>query len=555
MRKHLPSWKSALATVAVAGAALLATAPPALAQDGGGGPDPTRAPIAERVSGEVLPAVDQLEITSAEGLLVDTTTGSYFRIPQFKLSCTGFTVGSDGWIATAGHCVDPAIMADQARVMAAESYAEDYGADANAVYAELQSWVFVDGTGSAAPGITVTALPATSGPGATPMPAKVVDYQPFTNGDTALLKVEGQNMLTVEVAQGGPAATGTPVMSIGYPGVRDRAMDASLTPTWKEGSVSSQQTREGIAYTEITAEMGKGMSGGPTVNQQGQVVGINSMGIADKGNSFNFVAPSSRLAEMMARNGVPTVPSAVDAAYRTGMDLYYQGYYSDAVEEFDKVLALAPGNKAAVDYKNKAVRAHDQFGDTGLGLLGWGLIGGGALLVLVVGGGVVGLVVRRKRTAPVAAPQVNLAQPGFGLPTGYQVPLAQNPAATPQYQQQYGPQVPQQAPAGFGAVPFGQTGAVPAAPSAPASPPVGFPAPATHVAHVAPAAPAAPRHEAPAVAPEAPAVAVATPPAGFAAPVTEAPVAPGTGPGHCPHCGTARAAGARFCGGCGVGLA
>ncbi|WP_433798272.1 trypsin-like peptidase domain-containing protein [Actinomycetospora sp. CA-084318] len=546
MRTRRPSWKSALATVAVAGAALLATAPPALAQDGGGGPDPTRAPIAERVSGEVLPAVDQLEITSAEGLLVDTTTGSYFRIPSFQLSCTGFTVGSDGWIATAGHCVDPAIMADQARVMAAESYAQDYGADATAVYSELQSWVFVDGTGSAAPGITVTALPATSGPGATPMAAKVVDFQPFANGDTALLKVEGQNMLTVEVAPGGPAATGTPIMSIGYPGVRDRAMDPSLTPTWKEGSVSSQQTREGIAYTEITAEMGKGMSGGPTVNQQGQVVGINSMGIADKGNSFNFVAPSSRLAEMMARNGVPTAPSAVDAAYRTGMDLYYQGYYSDAVEAFDQVLALAPGNKAAVDYKNKAVQAHDQFGDTGLGLLGWGLIGGGSLLVLVVGGCVVGVVVSRRRRAAAAGPQVNLAQPGFGLPTGYQVPLAQ-PVVTPQHQQQYGPQVPQQAPTGFGAAPFGQSGPMPAAP---ASPPVGFPA----AAAPAPAPAPAHRHEAPAVA-------VATPPSAWPAPVAEAPEVPAApapetsnGPGHCPNCGAARAAGARFCGGCGVGL-
>jgi serine protease Do len=40
--------------------------------------------------------------------------------------------------------------------------------------------------------------------------------------------------------------------------------------------------------------------------------------------------------------------------------------------------------------------------------------------------------------------------------------------------------------------------------------------------------------------------------------VTEAPVAAApapTGPGHCPNCGAARAAGARFCGGCGVGLA
>ncbi|WP_018335767.1 trypsin-like peptidase domain-containing protein [Actinomycetospora chiangmaiensis] len=549
MRPSLPSWKSTLAAVAVAGAALLATAPPALAQDGGGGPDPTHAPIAEKVSGEVLPAVDRLQITSAAGLLVNPNTGEYARVDAFSVGCTGFTVSSDGWIATAGHCVDPAMMAMQARITVANRYGAA-GYDANAVYQQLQDFVFVDGTGNAAPAITVQLLPATANPGDKPMDAKVVDFQAYNKGDTALLKVDGHNMLSIEVAPGGPAPTGTPVMSVGYPGARDDAMDPSMTPTWKEGAVSSQQTQDGIAYTEVTTEMGHGMSGGPTVDQQGRAIGINSQAVGDGGNSFNFVAPTSRLAEMMARHGVPTAPSPVDAAYRSGMDLYYQGYYSDAVEQFDQVLALAPGNKAAVDYKNKAVQAHDQFGDTGLGLLGWGLIGGGTVLVLVIGGCVVGVVVSRRRRAVPTGPQVDVAQPGFGLPTGYQVPLQYAPAATPQYQQQYGPTVPQQAPAGFGAAPFGQTGSVPAAP---ASPPVGFPAPS------APAAPSTPRHEATTVAPEAPAVAVATPPSGYPAPLSDAPVTPvadaPTGPGHCPNCGAARAGGARFCGGCGVGLA
>ncbi|GAA4830171.1 hypothetical protein GCM10023201_17310 [Actinomycetospora corticicola] len=566
MRNRLPSWKSALATVAVAGAALLATAPPALAQDGGGGPDPTQAPIAEKVSGEVLPAVDRLQITSAAGVLVNPNTGEYARVDAFSVGCTGFTVGSDGWIATAGHCVDPAMMAMQARLTVANEYGAA-GYDANAMYSYLQDFVFVDGTGNAAPAITVQVLPATAAPGDKPMDAKVVDYQAYNKGDTALLKVDGHNMLSIEVAPGGPAPTGMPVMSMGYPGARDDAMDPSMTPTWKEGAVSSQQTQDGIAYTEVTTEMGHGMSGGPTVNQQGQAIGINSQATGDGGNSFNFIAPSSRLAELMARNGVPTAPSPVDAAYRTGMELYYQGYYSDAIEQFDAVLALAPGNKAAVDYKNRAVQAHDQFGDTGLGLLGWGLIGGGSLLVLVVGGCVVGVVVSRRRRAAASVPQVNVAQPGFGLPSGYQVPLQHDPAAAPLSQQQPGVGVPQQAPAGFGAAPFGQAGQpgqtaqhVPdmqyvAMPAAPASPPVGFPAPtATPIA----VASTAPRHEAPAVAPEAPAVAVATPPSAWPAPATEAPVAPAavapTGPGHCPNCGAARGAGARFCGGCGVGL-
>lgn len=534
MRTNLPTWKSALGVVAVTGAALLATAPPALAQDGGGGPDPTAAPVQERVSAEVLPGVVYLQ-TNVHTYLRNVADGSVEGPFDETLQCTGFVVNPNGYVATAGHCVSDLDIQEELATQIGNDAARS-GYDPTLIHDYVMANYKLEGDVGGSPADKKVAVSlASEGPSQTPMQAQIVDSKPHSQGDVALLKVNATDLPTVEVAPPNSTTTGTQVMSIGYPGVVGQVMDPSLEPTFKDGSVSGTQNQNGLPFLQITADMGQGMSGGPTVNQQGQVVGINSMGISERSASFNYVAPSSTLQEMMARNGVQAQGGAFDEAYRAGLADYYQGYYSDAEEQFGKALDIAPGSKAATDFKARAARAHDQYGDKGLGLLGWSLIGGGLLVLLAVVGLVIGLVVRRRRSAAVPAGAV---APGFTLPPGYQVPQQQQPMTGQQFQQQYGPQYGQapqqpvrhQAPAGFGSAPFGQFGSMPAAP---ASPPVGFPAPTT----TAPAPRPEPTAEA-----AAPAVAVATPPAGIA-----------TGPGHCPNCGTARATGARYCGGCGVG--
>ncbi|MFC5062281.1 trypsin-like peptidase domain-containing protein [Actinomycetospora atypica] len=537
MRTNLPTWKSALGVVAVTGAALLATAPPALAQDGGGGPDPTAAPVQERVSAEVRPGVVYLQ-TEVHTYLRNVADGSVEGPFDETYQCTGFIVNPNGYVATAGHCVsDLDIQESLAKEISANAAQSGY--DPTLIYDYVMANYKLEGdVGGSAADKKVTVAQASEGSSQTPMQAQIVDSKPNAQGDVALLKVNATNLPTVEVAPANSTTTGTQIMSIGYPGVVDQVMDPSLEPTFKDGSISGTQNQKGVPFLQITADMGQGMSGGPTVNQQGQVVGINSMGVSERSASFNYVAPSSTLLEMMARNGVQPQAGAFDEAYRAGLADYYQGYYSDAEEQFARVLDIAPGSKAATDFKARAARAHDQYGDRGLGLLGWGLIGGGLLVLLAVVGLVVGLVVRKRRRS--AAVPAGTVAPGFTLPQGYQVPQQQQPMTGQQFQQQYGqpqygqPQygqqqpVQHQAPAGFGSAPFGQAGPAPS----PASPPVGFPAPAAPAPRPEPAA--------------APAVAVATPPAGIA-------TGP-SGPGHCPNCGAARATGARFCGGCGVGI-
>lgn len=521
------TWQSMLAVLAVAGTVLFGGAPAALAQTGGGGggPDPTAASTAERVSAEVLPAVTYLQI-DIRSYMRDMITGRSYAAPNLTFTCTGFAVSPNGLIATAGHCVDDQeVLAEVADIWARDDAAKGY--DYQAQFNDYMINFRLEGAvGSTPPDRTITAFRATSTANQADagMPAQVVDKKGFDQGDVALLKVDATNLPTVEVVPSDAVNTGTAIMSVGYPRGRDAVVDRSLAPTWKDGSVSSRQYSKGIPFLELTSGMGRGMSGGPTVNQQGQVVGVNSRGTDDGTDTSNFVAPSSALLDMMARNGVRSEAGPVDIAYRSGLDEYFSGRYSDAAEQFQRVLDLQPTNKMASEYRVKALSAHNQFGDKGsIGLVGWLLVGGGAFLVLVTGGVTLLLVrrSRRRRAGPGTEGAPHPTQPFVGpLGHGVDVPAPRNGDD---------PVRP------FGATPFGDE-------AAPQSPPIGFPMPAAGTNGATATLADGPGTGSPTA---------TLPSARDDDRAAGAPSATATA-GFCPHCGTARTPGARFCGNCGL---
>jgi serine protease Do len=94
------------------------------------------------------------------------------------------------------------------------------------------------------------------------------------------------------------------------------------------------------------------MSGGPTVNLDGQVVGLASC----KAQDAKFIVPSSVIQELLSRSGVHNEFGRVDRLYRQGLQSYYRGAYSEAIKSFDAVLALRPGRRQALEKKSKAAR-------------------------------------------------------------------------------------------------------------------------------------------------------------------------------------------------------
>lgn len=287
--------------------------------------------------------------------------------------CTGFVVSPDGYVATAGHCVDPAHISSEGG-----SAINLSASSGNAVLAQI-----------AESGMTVTILGAGRAADATrPVAARVVDVRPLGHGDVALLKVPLSNLPSSELATELPRV-GDPVHAVGYPASTAELTDYSLEPTVKSGTVSTIATAGTAPVLEVSAPMTAGMSGGPTVDNQGRVLGINSFRPPDEVGEFNFVSAVSELADMLRTNGVVAALSPADDAYRAGLNDFYAGDYADSIGDFDNALALSPGYPHALTLRTDAVRRREASGATSSGgIPSWLPIGAGVLLAAVAVGGI-----------------------------------------------------------------------------------------------------------------------------------------------------------------------
>ena len=106
---------------------------------------------------------------------------------------------------------------------------------------------------------------------------------------------------TISLGNDNHLSEGDPILSIGHP----FGLEFSVT----KGVISNtSRSYEGITYLQHDAALNPGNSGGPLINQQGEVVGVNALSI-DQGDNIGFSLPVSYLKE--ALDGIGTVNGAV----------------------------------------------------------------------------------------------------------------------------------------------------------------------------------------------------------------------------------------------------
>jgi serine protease Do len=240
------------------------------------------------------------------------------------------------------------------------------------------------------------------------------DDSGLAGGDVALLKIDtqGVDLPALELAPEEPE-TGEAVTSIGFPGSVEDVVDPTLEPSAKSGTVSSSQNVEGAPFTEISSAMSGGMSGGPTVDSQGRVIGVNSFGPTGEEESFNFVTGTDSLDALYAQFDIPRELNSTDTAYRAGLDSYFAEDYDAAVEQFDTVLASQPNHAQAQKYRSEAAQAAPAESDSSsapIVPIAAGLV--------VLGAGTAGFFIYRSRRKPPTppAPPTWTAVPDPGLP-------------------------------------------------------------------------------------------------------------------------------------------
>lgn len=434
----------AAALAAALAAASIVLAGPATADDPSA-PPTSDAPAdgSVQVAALVQPSV-VYETVTWSGYVYDRYNRQYLTDKPFSVTmqCTGFVVNPDGYVATAGHCVDPiggkealreraATWAlqnyyDMGSLLSAEDVVDDYRVDIlgsdDQVHRDQADREVAVSWGASVSGVEVQKR----------KPARVITFQKYDDGDGALLKVDETDLNAIELADTSDVEINSGVTAIGYPAVIDSFTDPDLTPTFDPGTVSSIKTVSHglLSVFQLSAQLSGGMSGGPAVDSEGHVIGVNSSHFV--GEPFNYAVPAERIKELLAGAGVENTVSDTTQTYREGIRAYFAGDRDTAVRDLGAVLDEQPANGLAETYLGKAQDLPAPPEDSsGTGWLLWAAVGGGVLIA--IGGGLTALValVRRARrpaslvTGPDPStpggpePVAGAAAPTAPVPTGF----------------------------------------------------------------------------------------------------------------------------------------
>ena len=363
-----------------------------------------------RAAAVIKPAIVYIE-AKFSGWVIDENGNALNNGNPFDIvaRCTGFAVKSDGYIGTAGHCVDADFQRAAIIRFAAEGLAAHRGQTVDQlVEFGSANWVVEGQAKGTLPERHILVSGAGQrGEDVKPLPARVLDFRPLGEGDVALLKVELGNKIVpaAELSRNAEPQVGDPILAVGYPASTEKVTDFSLEPAVKSGTVSAKQTWETQPIFQVSAPMTQGMSGGPTVDLHGRVIGLNSFSPADEHQAFNYIAPVQGLNELLARNGVEPGLSPADTAFRAGLNAYFDQKYSDAIRNFDAALALSPPYPGAFELRTDAARLLAQTGDAGgfVGSKAMIFIAGFLVVAALVGGGVLVFALSRRDKEPALA--------------------------------------------------------------------------------------------------------------------------------------------------------
>ncbi|HUJ60829.1 MAG TPA: trypsin-like peptidase domain-containing protein [Kofleriaceae bacterium] len=350
---------------------------------------------------------------------------------------TGWFMTPDGYIATNAHVVDTIQQGDEAAKKALyDTLLKDLDKKYGAELAKLSR----DQIQQILASIKLVELKPLSFvelPNGDKLNYEIKQFgKPGTGRDCAIIKVKVDNAPTLPIGDSSKSQVEDKIVVIGYPGVADMqdllSAKTLLEPSVTDGAISAlKQAASGEQILQISAPITHGNSGGPAIDQHGNVVGLATFGNEGDIQGFNFLVASKTLLEMVKDAKIDPKPSDTNKAWRAGLDHYWNDEYTAAVSNFEEVEMLFP---AHADAPKLIVASHQAQKDgkekkpaSNNGLIIGGAVGAGALLLVVV----IVLIARSGKKAK--AKPMPQPQPGFAPPPG---PMP--PGMQPQQPQMYG---------------------------------------------------------------------------------------------------------------------
>jgi S1-C subfamily serine protease len=353
---------------------------------------------------------------------------------------SGFFITSDGYIATNAHVVEPAAVGDDG---AKKELRRRLIADITKQYASALSELSVASRQRLFDDIRLTDFKKMAYvvlPNGDKLDYEVKAYGvPGEGKDAAIIKVTTQNAPTLPIADSSKAQVADRIVVIGYPGVADfkglldekSQLEASVT----EGSIAAlKRANSGDPILQISAPITHGNSGGPAINESGQVIGLATFGNEGEVQGFNFLVASATLSEFVKQIKISPAPGKTNIAWNAGLELFWQHRYTAAITKFEEVTSLFPAHsesahlvELANQYKKDGKEAKPAAASQ-LPIVA-GSIGGGIGVLI----GALLLSRRKRKTVPPAAGWT----PPMGhnnnnnLSPSYAPPPASSPNASP----------------------------------------------------------------------------------------------------------------------------
>lgn len=264
--------------------------------------------------------------------------------PPYRATGTGWFVAPSGWLITNGHLVSPAHRPPEsvARAQVEKAIKQTCGGVAGTGRVKLEPSIYV----ILANGVR--------------LPARVMKYRPPVSGEAmsgqnlALLKLDTSDMPILPLADSGQMRIGDRIHVIGFPDVvlshellnASAKMEASIT----SGAISGfKQDRANQPVIQTDAAAAGGNSGGPAVNDAGEVIGVLTFVTMPSGSrddvvqGFNFVIPSAAVAKFLEDTPAPRAErSRFNAAWYAGLRDYFSGNARRARAELIEANRLVP---------------------------------------------------------------------------------------------------------------------------------------------------------------------------------------------------------------------
>ena len=263
--------------------------------------------IGVKYSGTV--SIPKPSYNKTTGKYVSTKEISTFDLDSYFLG-SGFIISKDGYIVTNAHVVDSTISAindglwnqyqDNVYNNLLDMFPNETEATVNALYSKLIDYSQNNLSFSNQTYDVVVFNPANSektfedqfASGYKADVRKMGNPYPQIGKDVAILKIEKSDLVPVTIGDSDAVKTGQKVYVIGYPAIADLSDKTFDIPSFTTGIISAVKPSGLGDYNviQIDAAIKGGNSGGPAVNERGEVIGISTFGAKDS-DSYNWILP------------------------------------------------------------------------------------------------------------------------------------------------------------------------------------------------------------------------------------------------------------------------